>query len=108
MYKLLLCFGISVLSLSIQARTICENSKIKNVYIEAERPSDPQYSNKLLLNFDTPCAGKPYAYIENDAKSYDGILSAIMMSHASGKKITIVVDEGTTVGIAARIEYVYF
>lgn len=89
------------------AKTMCEATSVNNIYVEAERPSDPKYSNTLLIKLDASCAGKGYAYIENSAKAYDGILSMTLMAYASGKKLVIAVDEQTFVGNASRIEYLY-
>ena len=87
----------------------CDATNLKSFYIEAERPTDPQFSNVLLINLDTPCAGKNSVYLENSAGAYDGILSLTLMAFATGKKLVFVVDEKTTIGgdAASRILFVY-
>lgn len=103
---MMLSVGI-VFSSSALSRTVCTATTANKFYVEAERPSDIKYSNILLIKFDDSCAGKGYAYIENTAGAYAGILSTTLMAFSMSKKLIIAVDEKTVIGNASRIEYLH-
>ena len=104
-----LCVAISG---NIHAYTNC-TTLTKFVVVEAERKSDPQYSNLLLIKFKDSsganfnCGGAEYAYIENTHSAHDSVLSMALWAASFDKTVTIKIDESDRIGAAARLEFIY-
>ncbi|WP_157771166.1 imidazole glycerol phosphate synthase [Shewanella algae] len=84
----------------------CGFINIKTFYVQANRTDGSLHSNKLLLQLGGNCSG--YGYIGNAEPAFDGILSMLLSAKMADRKIRIVVDNGTQVDGASKIQFVNF
>jgi len=91
---------------------VCE-TKTSFTIVEADRQSDPKYTDTFLIKFinaegnHIDCGGSSYAYIENSSNAHDAIVSMAYMLAAQNKMAMIRIESNDTIGEAARIEYMY-
>lgn len=107
--KSIVCFCVILLSnMAYSAPVIrCDDMEIQRIMVQADRIDDFVMEKTFSILLTEECSGHRYVHIPKTSEFFSSIQSMAMMALASGKKITLGVNEGQIVDDSIQIGYMW-
>ncbi|MGL1934368.1 MAG: hypothetical protein OCD01_05090 [Fibrobacterales bacterium] len=71
---------------------MCENVQVKNLYVQGSRTDYPSHANRILIRPVTQCGANPYLFMHLNKPEYSAILTLILNSQNTGKRLDFYVN----------------
>ncbi|WP_419227331.1 hypothetical protein [Alteromonas sp. OM2203] len=104
--NIVLMLALTLPAYSYAGVVSCNDMTVKNVTVEGKRDDGFYFENKLIVEYNQPCAGKKYTHTNLSNPAFNGFLSIALAAKSTDSKVEIAINSSNTTPQSNQLAYI--